>query len=148
MSNNIKKFQYQGQDSLSLPAKIEAFATLRAWLSDTAIELNLAEKTKRQLLISADEIFTNIASYGYPRGDGVARVITEFDIDDQILILTFIDNGVEFNPLETSEPDINAPLDERKIGGLGVFMVKKLMDSAEYRRENDCNILILKKSIA
>lgn len=147
MPDNIRKFQYHGKDSLSLPAERNAFITLKTWLSDIAQELELTEKMTKQLLIAADEIFTNIASYGYPQEGGTAEVTVEFNFSQRLLSMTFSDNGIAYNPLESSAPDISKPLVERQIGGLGVFIVKKLMDSVEYRRENNLNILTMTKSI-
>lgn len=147
MSDIIRKFQYHGKDSLSLPAERNAFITLKMWISGIAEELELAEKTIKQLLIAADEIFTNIANYGYPREGGEAEVMVEFNFTQRFLSMTFLDAGVAYNPLESAAPDISSPLAEREVGGLGVFIVKKLMDSVEYRRENNLNILTMTKSI-
>lgn len=147
MPNDIRRFHYNGADALSLPARTEAFVTLKDWLGSIADELTVTPKTKKQLLIVADEIFTNIASYGYPRGDGTAKVAVEFDMSTETLILVFSDEGVAYNPLETPPPDITKPLAERQIGGLGVFMVKKIMDTVEYRRENDSNVLVMTKKL-
>lgn len=147
MADVIRKFQYHGKDSLSLPAERNAFITLKTWISGIAEELELAEKTTKQLLIAADEIFSNIASYGYPREGGTAEVTVEFNFTQRFLSMTFLDAGVAYNPLEVAEPDVSKPLAERQIGGLGIFIVKKLMDSVEYRRENNLNILTMTKSI-
>lgn len=147
MPDTIRKFQYRGKDSLSLPAERNAFITLKTWISGIAEELELAEKTTKQLLIVADEIFTNIADYGYPREGGVAEVTVEFNFTQRFLSMMFSDTGVAYNPLESIAPDITKPLAERQIGGLGLFIVKKLMDSVEYRRENNLNILTMTKSV-
>lgn len=147
MSDEIRKFQYHGKDALALPAERDAFLTLKTWLSGIADELSLPDKIKKQLLISADEIFTNIASYGYPDKDGMAKVEVVCDLRTQILRMTFFDSGVPYNPLETPDPDVSKSLDSRKIGGLGIFMVKKLMDSVTYQREDQQNILILEKHL-
>ncbi len=143
----IRTFLYQGQDVLMLPARRDAFTTLKAWLSEIAVELDFPDKLRKQLLIVADEIFTNIASYGYPSTEGDATVAVSFDTDRTELTLTFTDAGVPFNPLATTPPDVTSPLAERSIGGLGMFMVKKLMDDIAYQRENNHNILVLKKRL-
>lgn len=145
MAELVRKFRHEGSDTLSLPAERGAFATLKTWLSDIAEELNLAEKTKKQLLIAADEIFTNIAGYGYPCAGGTAEVQVEIEVPTRRLRLTFFDSGVAYNPLENAAPDVSKPLSERCPGGLGIFMVKKLMDSVRYQRENGQNVLILEK---
>ena len=63
------------------------------------------------------------------------------------MILSFIDEGVPFNPLESDEPDVSLSAEERAIGGLGIFLVKKTMDSIKYRYENGQNILTIEKQI-
>lgn len=145
MNQDIRRFQYNGKDSLSLPAKREAFTTLKEWLASITDELELPPRTGKQLLIAADEIFTNIASYGYPAGGGTAKVAVEFDMARAELTLIFTDSGIPYNPLEVPPPDLSKSPVEREVGGLGIFMVKKIMDAVEYRRENGCNILVLKK---
>lgn len=147
MGGNIRKFQFCGKDTLQLPARREAFATLKEWLVSIAEEVSLPEKTRKQLLIAADEIFTNIASYGFPSGNGTAGVAVEFDMQKRELVLTFSDAGVPYNPLEAPSPDTSVPLAERKTGGLGIFMVRRLMDLVEYRREDGRNVLVLKKRL-
>lgn len=144
---DIRKFLFNGKNTLQLPARREEFATLREWLNSIADELELKDKTRKQLLIAADEIFSNIAGYGYPAGNGSADVAVEFDMVNRELALTFSDNGIPYNPLETPPPGLDKPAAEREIGGLGVFLVKKLMDQVSYRREKDRNILILKKRL-
>lgn len=147
MPNAIRKFQYHGADYLSLPAERDAFTTLKDWLSGIAAELELPDKTRKQLLIVADEVFTNIASYGYPDGDGTAKVEVEFNLLERELTLIFSDGGIAYNPLDNESPDVSKPLAERSVGGLGIFMVKKMMNSVEYTRVDDRNILTLKKQL-
>ena len=130
---------------LTLKAEIEEFEQLRIWLQKIAMKLKLPEKITSQLMIAADEVFSNIAAYAYPGTSGMVTVSAEQT--DSLLQLTFADTGRPFDPLSTAEPDINLPLKQRKIGGLGIFVVKNLMDKVEYRRENDRNILILTKHI-
>ncbi len=144
---SIRTFLYQGNEALCLPARREAFTTLKAWLGEIAEEMQWADKLRKQLLIVADEIFTNIANYGYPSTEGNTTVTVSFDTDRAELMLCFTDRGIAFNPLETTPPDTTSPLAKRPIGGLGMFMVKKLMDEITYRREAECNILVLKKRL-
>ena len=148
MPETLQKFQYQGNDSLVLPACRENFTILQEWLNSIADTLNLCSRDKRQILISCDEIFTNIASYAYadnPQGGNVDVSVT-FDPDAKQLQITISDKGIAFNPLDSETPDVTLPLSERKVGGLGLFMVKKMMDKVEYNYRDDRNILILTKS--
>ena len=130
---------------LTLKTEIEEFEQLRIWLQKIALKLKLPEKITSQLMIAADEVFSNIAAYAYPGTSGMVTISAEQN--DSLLQLTFADTGRPFDPLRTAEPDVKLPLEQRKIGGLGIFVVKKLMDKVEYRRENDRNILILTKHI-
>lgn len=130
---------------LSLPARQGEFPRLHSFLESWAAGIQLPEHPKEQLLIAADEIFANIAAYAYQPGDGEVRIEAACNFSGRYVTLTFTDRGVPFDPLSGADPDIAAPLAERRIGGLGIFVVKKLMDKVEYRRENGCNILTLTK---
>ena len=132
--------------SLTLPAEIAEFDRLRIWLQEFALKLELPEAVTGRLLIAADEVFTNIAAYAYPGASGEVEISAEQD--GSVLRLTFADTGKPFDPLRAADPDTKAPLPERKIGGLGIFVVKKMMDKVEYRREDDRNILTLTKRIS
>lgn len=100
------------------------------------------------LRVVAEEVFVNIASYAYPEGQGAA---VQFSCavdsgDPPCLILEFRDSGIPFNPLNLPEPDLNAPLEARSEGGLGIFLVQQLMDRAAYRFEDGQNVLTLYKT--
>ena len=147
MTPEIKTFCYNGNTQLIVPADRGEFAVLQQWLLSIAAELDMQERTKKQLMICCDEIFTNIASYAYLDGNGSVAITIEFVSETQSLRIIFSDSGIAFNPLEISEPDTKAALSERKIGGLGMFMVKKMMDSVEYCRQDDKNILTITKCL-
>ena len=100
--------------------------------------------------IVVDEIFSNIANYAYDVKEinGEIRNVTvscSYASSSKEFTIKFVDSGKEYNPLTAPEPDISLPLEKRKIGGLGVFIVKKIMDKLFYKREGDENILVLKK---
>ncbi len=151
MSHSSRTLYYREQDALVLPAKLSSLDTLNAWISDIAVELALPKKVTRHLYIAVDEIAANIISYANIDGaDKSCPVITlriSFDSAKRMLTLVFSDNGIPFNPLELEEPDIFAPEHEREIGGLGVLLVKKLMDSVEYYHSDGQNILTLRKIV-
>ena len=102
-------------------------------------------KTRNQIAISIEEIFVNIAHYAYNPEVGTARICVT--ISGGVLQLVFEDSGKPYNPLERVDPDVTASVDERKIGGLGVFMVKKMMDTVEYRYEDGKNRLTMTKVV-
>ena len=147
MTPGIKTFSYNGNTQLIVPAERGEFAVLQQWIQSIAAELDMQERIKKQLMISCDEIFTNIASYAYPDGNGSVAVAIEFVPETQCLRIIFSDSGIAFDPLEISEPDTKVALSERKIGGLGMFMVKKMIDSVEYCRQSGKNILTLTKCL-
>ena len=102
-------------------------------------------KTQNQIRIAVDEIFSNIARYAYNPGVGGATV--RIAVDDDITI-EFEDSGAAYDPLDNEAPDISLSAEEREIGGLGLFMVKNLMDSVEYRRAGTKNILTIRKRVS
>lgn len=100
--------------------------------------------------IAAEEIFVNISSYAYSAEDiaqGKDRATVSCLTDDETheVDITFIDQGTPYNPLAREDPDITAPTEEREIGGLGIFMVKKMMDDVEYSHDGCSNKLVIRK---
>jgi anti-sigma regulatory factor (Ser/Thr protein kinase) len=104
------------------------------------------KKNLFQIRLVCEEIIVNVIHYAYPDGEGNVAVSYDISPDQGLLTITIADRGVPFNPLEKDDPDISLPLDERPIGGLGIFMVKSIMDEVRYQRENDMNTLTLTKS--
>ena len=109
--------------------------------------LDCGMKAQMQIDLAVDELFTNIASYAYAPGSGEATVRLGFDEASRMASITFIDSGIPYDPLKKPDPDITLSAEEREIGGLGIYMVKKSMDKMEYRRDNDQNMLTIYKAI-
>jgi len=105
-------------------------------------------KPKMQLDIAVEEIFINIANYAYAPGKGKVTVRVEVSDDPVSVVITFMDHGKPFDPTKKDDPDVTLSADERDIGGLGIFMTKKIMDDVKYEYSNGRNILTLKKDIA
>ena len=101
-------------------------------------------KLQTQIAIAVEEIFVNIAHYAYSPEVGGATI--RITVDDEITV-EFEDKGKPYNPLEKYDPDITLDAEEREVGGLGVFMVKKIMDTVEYRHEDGKNVLVISKNI-
>jgi len=97
--------------------------------------------------LAIDEILTNVISYAFKDRD-THEIIIRAEFEGIFLHIEIEDDGWQFNPLGLPDPDIQKPLEDRQIGGLGVYLVRKLMDCVEYRRESEKNILIMKKNIA
>lgn len=102
-------------------------------------------KVQMQVDLCVEEVFVNIAHYAYTDG-GDAEV--HMCVEDGLLILTFLDEGTPYNPLAKADPDVTLSANERQIGGLGIFLVKKNMDEVTYRYENGKNVLTMKKQIS
>ena len=102
-------------------------------------------KTQMQLDIAVEEIFVNIASYAYKDREGTARITITTEDDPSKAVISFADTGEPFDPLAKPDPDITLSAEERQIGGLGIFMVKKSMDDVTYKYENGENILTISK---
>ena len=102
---------------------------------------------KAQMQIDVDEIFGNIARYAYGDGRGDATVRFDFDGTSRMASISFMDRGMPFDPLKKADPDVTLSVEEREVGGLGIFLVKKTMDDMKYRYENGMNILTLYKHI-
>ena len=96
-----------------------------------------------KLKLACEEIVVNVTSYAYPEGsDGFLDVYIR---KDDRIVIRFEDGGVPFNPLEHEDPDTTQPWDERPIGGLGIFLVRSMMDDVRYTYENQKNVLTIEK---
>ena len=132
---------------LSLEAAVANISTVTDFVNAILEELDCPMKAQLQIDVAIDELFSNIAQYAYAPGTGPATVRVETEEDPRAVILTFIDRGTPFDPLAAEDPDITAPAEERSIGGLGVFRVKKTMDDVHYERRDGQNILRIRKRI-
>ena len=102
-------------------------------------------KVQIQINIAVEEIFVNIAHYAYNPEVGPATIRVEILEDPLAVSLTFIDQGTPYDPLAKEDPDVTLAADERTIGGLGIFMVKKSMDDVKYEYKEGSNILTIVK---
>jgi len=101
-----------------------------------------------QFSVAAEEVFVNIAHYAYAPETGDAALCLELVPEPPSAVLTFRDRGVPFDPLAKPDPDVTLPAEERDIGGLGIYMTKKLMDAVGYEYQNGQNVLRMEKSLA
>lgn len=124
------------------PAKIEYLERLIEFVADHAEMAGFTVNRITQIELAAEEVLVNIFQYAYPRTDGDVVIDCRSE-DDVGLILEISDNGTPFNILEVPDPDVTADISEREVGGLGVFLVKKMADEVRYRRRGKSNILTL-----
>ena len=132
---------------LTVDAAIENIPAVTAFVDEQLEQYDCPVKAQMQIDIAIDELFSNIAHYAYTPKTGKATVRVEVTEDPMAVVITFIDNGVPYDPLAKADPDITRPASEREIGGLGIFMVKKSMDEITYEYKNGQNILTIKKHI-
>ena len=131
---------------LTVNAQTSELSQVLAFADTILEEAGCSAKTKMQIDIAIEEIFVNIATYAYPSEGGQAVIEIETDKDGKIVKITFEDQGVPYNPLENEDPDITLPAEERPIGGLGIFLVKNIMDEVSYDYADGKNRLTIKKS--
>lgn len=100
-----------------------------------------------QITVVMEEMFVNVADYAYPDEPGQVKISIEFDSGKTKMKIRMADHGIPFNPLDRKDPDITLSAEERQIGGLGIYMMKKTMDEVYYVYENGENILTMTKYI-
>lgn len=105
-------------------------------------------KAQTQIDIAIDEIFSNISKFAYDSGSGPASVTIDISGDPLIAQISFIDHGHPYDPLSAEDPDITLSAEDRKIGGLGIYLVKRTMDDVRYEYRDGQNILTIIKTIA
>ena len=132
---------------MTIDAAVENIPAVTAFVEEQLEQYNCPMKAQMQIDIAIDELFSNIAQYAYTPNTGKATVRVEGTENPMAVVITFIDNGVPYDPLAKADPDITKSADEREIGGLGIFMVKKSMDEISYEYKNGQNILTIKKHI-
>lgn len=132
---------------LTVDATIENVAAVTAFVDEQLEQLDCPMKTQIQVNIAIDELFSNIANYAYNPKIGVATVRIEVTEDPLAVVITFIDNGVPYDPLAKADPDVTLSAEKRQIGGLGIYIVKKSMDNVSYEYKDGMNILTIRKNI-
>lgn len=126
-------------------AVIDNLDTVTEFVNELLEQNDCPMKVQMQINIAIDELFSNIAQYAYSDGIGKATVRVEMQDAPKAVCITFIDCGIPYNPLEKVDPDITLSAEERKIGGLGIFMVKQQMDEITYDYRGGYNQLLIKK---
>ena len=132
---------------LTIAATVQNIETVTAFVDEQLEALDCPMKAQMQIDIAIDELFGNIAHYAYAPEVGEATVRVEVIDDPLSVVITFIDGGVPYDPLAAADPDITLSAEERAVGGLGIFMVKKSMDDISYEYRNGKNILTIRKRL-
>lgn len=144
--NGLSMPNNQNQTTILLPANVEHFPKLLEWLEKQCEDAKISNSDKNKLNIAVEEIFVNISSYAYTNVGGDVKIAFKLSEENKVE-MKFVDAGVPYNPLDKEDPDITLCTEERPIGGLGIFMVKKYMDEVHYVYENGQNILTISMAL-
>lgn len=128
-------------------AIIQNWPKFRDFIIEFLQKYNINQRDITRLLISCEEIFTNICKYAYSHSKKAGNINIELAQNNNIVEVKFVDSGVKFDPTGIPIADVTMPVHERKIGGLGLYIVRKFVDNIQYKYLNNCNILILTKKI-
>lgn len=133
-------------NTLYIKNELEQLTRLYEFLNQQASAFGLEEQLLMQIKLAVEEVVTNVILYAYPdRKDQDIRI--DMSLENGLLTIVITDNGIAFNPLEREEPDISLPMEERPIGGLGIYLVKQLMTNVTYTRSSGKNTLTMTKKI-
>ena len=132
---------------MTIPATVENIEKVTEFVNSQLEEIDCPIKARMQIDIAIDELFGNIAQYAYNPETGPATVRVEVTEAPISVVVTFIDHGIPYDPLKKDDPDVTLSAEERAIGGLGIFMVKKTMDEITYEYKDGQNILRIRKDI-
>lgn len=131
---------------LTIEAKVENVDLVTDFINEELDKVGFPMKNRIQIDIVIDEIFSNIVKYAYAPTTGNAVIKIAFDDKPKAVRIEFVDEGVAYNPLEAETPNVALSAEDRGIGGLGIFLSKKLTDNMTYEREGNLNILTIVKN--
>jgi len=127
--------------NIRLPAKLVHLEQLVDFVANCAQRHGITHKRVGEIKVAAEEAIVNVINYAYGENEGDIEVVCISD--DDRFIIKIVDSGSPFNLLSHKDPDIYMDMSERAIGGLGIYLIKKLVDYIEYKRENESNIVTL-----
>ncbi len=134
-----------GADILELEATVTNMHKVLEFIDKHLEAADCSLRIQMQIDVAVEEWFVNIAHYAYAPGHGMAAVAMEIKGDPAAAYITFADRGMKYNPLAKDDPDVTLSAEERKIGGLGIFLIKKSMDDVTYEYKDGANVLTIKK---
>lgn len=132
---------------LSIEAKVDHLESVLAFVDGELEQIACPMKQQMQIDIAVEELYVNIAHYAYSPETGTVTLCVETTETPASVAITFTDQGRPYNPLAKADPDVALSAEERQIGGLGIFMVKKSMDEMDYEYRDGRNILTIRKRI-
>jgi serine/threonine-protein kinase RsbW len=132
---------------IEVESKIDSLPVIADFIENTLGQFRADAATVYKIQLAVDEATTNVINYAYPGGTGPLKIVLELAGED--ILVTLLDKGKPFDPTTIPVPDVDANLEERKIGGLGIYFMRKLMDNVSYSFDpGEGNRLTLKKTIA
>ena len=129
--------------SIELPAELESLPAFNEKVTQCAVECGLSEHKIMSMELALEEAIVNIIKYASTDPEGTVHIDCSMD-GEKYFTITIIDYGPPFDPLKRVAPDIDAGIDERAVGGLGIFLIKEMTDAVSYRRDDNKNILTIK----
>jgi anti-sigma regulatory factor (Ser/Thr protein kinase) len=130
-----------------LPGEADRLPEAFAFLHEVWSEAGLPEEQRFPFELALEEVFMNVAMHGGHEGRPASAAI-DFQRDGEELLLVVSDDGPAFDPLALATPDTSLSLEERQVGGLGVFLVREMMDEVSYARREGLNVLSMRKRLA
>ncbi len=132
---------------ITVKAILENLDTVLGFVEENLEIAECPMKIAMKIVVCVEELFVNVANYAYEENCGECQIsIEKYEVNPSSIRITMIDQGRAFNPLEKDDPDTTLGAEERDIGGLGIFMVKNIMDKIIYDRKQGNNIIIMEKS--
>ena len=131
-------------ERIVVPAKTDYLDQVTAFVDERLEARGCPMSAQMQIELAVEEIFVNIANYAY--GDSIGKAKISIENNNREITIVFTDSGTPYNPLEKEDPDITLSAEERQIGGLGIFLTKKNMDSVSYEYKDNQNVFTMKKS--
>ncbi|MCX5697784.1 MAG: ATP-binding protein [Candidatus Omnitrophica bacterium] len=131
-------------EKISFPAKLENLEAMIDFIIAFAQNKKFPDDKLNQIRLACEEVLVNVINYAYPGSPGEVEIVCS-EAGGKGVIIEVMDSGIPFNPLEKEPPDISQPIERRKIGGLGIFLAKKVMDELSYERKENKNSLRLVK---
>lgn len=129
------------------PAEIDALDDVLVYVEEMLESFDCPMLAQTTICVAIEEVFVNVAHYAYEGGQGEVELGIDFDENDCTVTFRMADKGIAFDPLKKEDPDITLSAEEREIGGLGIFITKKAMDSVTYAYEDGENILTMVKKL-
>lgn len=133
---------------LTVTATMDQIPVITAFVEEELERRQCPPKIRLQLELVIDELISNIVRYAYGDDGGDITVQLEWEEDPAAVVLTFVDQGVPYDPLQRQDPDVSLPAEQRQNGGLGIFLVKQLMDRLEYQFTDGQNVFTVWKYVS